>query len=292
MILVSTIFLFSPQPLRADPQGRELMAAVLDRNDGTTEWGKISLSTCRTRIKGGKLICAGPARVKELEMVRKDYGPREKDKKTLTLIREPAGERGISFLQYDYEALGKETDQWLFLTALGKVKRIVSGNENEPKTGSFFGSEFNYEDLEQKLVEEFTYKILGHEKFQGVNCTVIQALPTPDKARRSNYSKALHWIDPGKNMILKSLLFNRRGEKCKRIYALDIRRVEGIWVPFTQIVHNPIEQRRSVFTYQAITLNRPLPDALLSRRSLTDAAFRETRFRALSGSPTQNGTTP
>ena len=267
----------APQASRA----RDIMAAVFDRDDGTTEWGRLHLSSCRTTQQNGKTVCAGPSRTKVLEMVRKDFGPREKDKKTLTLIREPAGERGISFLQYDYQALGKQTDQWLYLTALGKVKRIVSGSEKEPKTGSFFGSEFNYEDMEEWVLEEFTYERLGQEVFNGIDCTVIQALPTPEKAARSNYTKILFWVDTQRDITLKTLLFNRRGKACKRIYSLDIRRVDGIWLPFVTLVRNPIDQRQSIFTYQAVVLNRPVDDTLLTRRSLTDDAFRENKFRTL-----------
>ena len=279
--IVLLVLIILATPVRAGEDGRAIIQSVLDRNDGTTEWGRVRLSTCRTRTVDGQLQCSGPVRVKVLEMVRKDYGPREKDKKTLTIIREPAGEQGIGFLQFDYEKLGKETDQWLYLTALGKIKRIVSGNENEPKTGSFFGSEFNYEDMEQNLLEEFTYKILGKEKIGEVECTVVQSLPTADKAARSNYSKALHWVDTDRDITLKTLLFNRRGQPCKRVWSLDIREVDGILVPFTIVVHNPLDQRQSVFTYEAVTLNRPVADDLLTRRSLMDGAFREARFRSL-----------
>ncbi len=281
LILALILFILTLTPVRAAEDGRAVIRAVLDRNDGTTEWGRVRLSTCRTRTLDGRLQCNGPVRVKVLEMVRKDYGPREKDKKTLTIIREPVGEQGIGFLQFDHETLGQETDQWLYLTALGKVKRIVSGNGNEPKTGSFFGSEFNYEDMEQNLLEEFTYKILGKEKIGGVTCTVVQSLPTPDKAARSNYAKALHWVDTDRDITLKTLLFNRRGQACKRVWSLDIREVDGILVPFTIVVHNPLDQRQSIFTYEAITVNRPVADDLLTRRSLTDAAYREARFRRL-----------
>ena len=57
----------------------------------------------------------------------------------------------FTFLQYDYENTDKESDQWMYLSALGKVKRIVSGNDDEPKKGSFFGSEFGYEDFKHRL---------------------------------------------------------------------------------------------------------------------------------------------
>ncbi|MEE8398027.1 MAG: outer membrane lipoprotein-sorting protein, partial [Desulfobacterales bacterium] len=201
------------------------------------------------------------------------------DHKSVTIIIEPAGEKGIGFLQYDYEQKGKETDQWLYLSALGKVKRIVSGNENEPKTGSFFGSELSYEDMEKRHLDDYTYKLLGEETYAKRPCVVIETIPTKEQARKSNYSKSRDWIDRERNIILKSVLYNRQGKKVKRIYFGRIKTVDGIVVPMQIVVLNLDTERRTVMTYENIALNVDVKDAFLTRRALTDGAFRESHLK-------------
>lgn len=258
---------------------RQIIRDVLDRDDGDTEVGRVTLSTCSVVRKNKKIICRASPRVKVMDMIRKDYGPRGKDRKTVTLILKPAGEKGIGFLQYDYDQKGKETDQWLYLSALGKVKRIVSGNENEPKSGSFFGSELSYEDMEKRHIDDYTYRVLGRETYANRLCTVVESVPVQERAKKSNYTKSLDWVDEDRNILLKSILYNRQGKKAKRIYYRDIRSVQGIMVPQTIVIFNLLTHRRTYFSYDAIALNIEVQDEFLTQRTLTDGAFREINLK-------------
>lgn len=282
-IIMVTLYLgavfFASVPLSFSMEAREIMQQVLDRNDGTTEISRVRLSSCRVVMQGKKYVCGESPRVKVMDMVRKDYGPREKDHKTITIVLEPASEKGIGFLQYDYEQKGKDSDQWLYLSALGKVKRIVSGNENEPKTGSFFGSEFTYEDMEALHIEDYTYKLLGSEEYQKRECWVIESLPTRDRAPKSNYSKAMDWVDKERDIVLKSVLFNRQGKRIKKFYYGKIETIDKILVPRQIIVFNLETKRRTILTYEKISLNREVHDDFLTRRTLFDGAFRESRLK-------------
>ena len=109
------------QPLYAE-EARAIMQRVLDRDNGASEVSRTKLATCRYVKKSQRLVCAEDPRVKVFESVRKDF-PVEggTDTKSVMLIREPTGEKGIGFLQYDYEAQGRDSDQWMYLAALGKV---------------------------------------------------------------------------------------------------------------------------------------------------------------------------
>lgn len=258
---------------------RQIMTRVLNRDDGTTEVSRIKLSSCRLFEDNGKLICDQEPRVKRMDMVRKDFGPDEKDHRIVTIIIEPSGEKGIGFLQYDYAQKGKDTDQWLYLSALGKVKRIVSGNENEPKTGSFFGTEFSYEDMESIHLDDYTYKILGSEVYDNTDCWVIESIPVPERARKSNYSKSMVWVNKQNDMILKSILFNRQGKKQKKIYYHEIEAINHILVPRKIIVFNMETYRRTILTYEKIALNTPVKDDFLTQRTLTDPSFREINLK-------------
>lgn len=258
---------------------REIMQRVLDRNDGTTEISRVRLTTCRVVKKDNKYVCSERPRIKVMDMVRKDYGPREKDHKIVTIVIEPASEQGIGFLQYDYEEKGKDTDQWLYLSALGKVKRIVSGNENEPKTGSFFGSEFSYEDMESLHIDDYTYKVLGSETYRNRDCWVIESYPVKERARKSNYSRSRKWVDKERDIVLKALLYNRQGKLNKRVLYGKIETIDNILVPMQIVLYNVESMRRTFFTYEKIKLNKPVQDEFLTQRTLIDGAFREINLK-------------
>lgn len=277
IIIYSVCLLLMPFSAFAE-DARAIIEKVLNRNDGTTEIGLIQLSTCAVTKKNKKIVCKSTARVKLMDMIRKDYGPNEKDHKTVTIIRKPDSERGIGFLQYDYELKGKQTDQWLYFSSLGKVKRIVSGSDNEPKTGSFFGSELSYEDMEKRQIDDYTYKILGKEQYKKTDCTVIESVPVPDRARKSNYSKSMDWVDTKRDLVLKSLLYNRQGKKSKRIYFNNIKQIDGIYIPMQIVVLNLEAGRMTIMSYEKIALNVDVEDEFLTQRTLTDGAFRESRL--------------
>ncbi|GAB6146696.1 efflux RND transporter permease subunit [Desulfocicer niacini] len=258
---------------------RSIMEKVDNRDDGTTLIARVRLTSYRYVKKGGKYVPAEKPRVKLMDFVRKDYGPREKDHKSVSTVIQPKSERGISFLQYDYEKVGRDTDQWMYLSAIGKVKRIVSGNDNEPKTGSFFGTEFNYEDMESYNIDDYTYKILGSELYGKNQCWVIEAIPVMRKSVKSNYSREILWIDKKRDFILKSVLFNRNGKKAKKILYGNIKIIDGILVPMTIIVNNVETGRRTIMVYEKIILNRAVDDDYLTQRSLTDKGFREQKLK-------------
>lgn len=258
-----------------------IMKKVYDREDGTSEISLQKLSTCRYAKKGKRLVCAENPRVKVIESIRKDFGPNEKDKKSVSIIQEPPGEKGIGFLQYDYEDTEKDTDQWMYLSALGKVKRIVSGNDDEPKQGSFFGSEFGYEDMEQRHLEDYTYKILKEVTYLRRPCWIIESVPVPEKARKSNYSKSITWIDKDTYLMLKGILYDRRGKKLKRLTARGVEQIDGIWISRAFSVNNLETKRMSTMKMEKIAFNIDVEDAFLTQRTLTDSAFRESRLRQL-----------
>ena len=256
----------------------DIMEKVIDRDDGDSQYALQTIATCQYRIQNKKIACTEKPRIKRLEMVSKDVGVNGKDTQTVNIILEPAAEKGIGFLQYDYDANNKDTDQWMYLSALGKVKRIVAGSDNEPKTGTLFGSEFSYEDIERQHTSDFQYKILKEEVYAGVDTWVIEALPTPEHARRSNYSKTVMWIDKSTFIARKILNFDRRGRLNKQFTQSDIVKMGDVWVIKKLNMNNIITKRMSTIKITQINLNIPVNDTLLTQRVLTDGAFRESQF--------------
>ncbi|MCD8530700.1 MAG: outer membrane lipoprotein-sorting protein [Saccharospirillaceae bacterium] len=106
--------------------------------------------------------------------------------KGLTIFDEPRDVKGTAFLNFSHT--GKPDDQWLYLPALKRVKRIASRN----KSGPFMGSEFAYEDMSSFELEKFRFSYVREETLNGVVCHVIEQIPTDEY---SGYTKQIVWLD-------------------------------------------------------------------------------------------------
>lgn len=268
-------------PVMAQPTAREIMQQVNNRDDGHASYTRSIVATCRYRINDGRMSCAEQPRVKEMEGVTKEFGKDGKDSRSINIILKPAAEKGIGFLQYDYDAPDKDSDQWMYLSALGKVKRLVSGNDDEPKSGTLFGSEIGYEDVEKTHLDDYTYKLLREESYQGRPCWVIESRPTPARARKSNYSRSISWIDKDRHIMLQAKLFDRSGRPIKHITTARVEKVNGVWVTRMMNVNNVQSRRISTMKTEQIVINPKINDALFTLRTLTDGAYREQQLAEL-----------
>lgn len=262
---------------------QEIAKKMYDRDDGVSQISLQKLSSCRYAMKNSRKGCTEKPRSNVIESVRRDYGDKQKDVKTVSIVKSPTAERGVGFLQYDYENSDKDADQWMYLSALGKVKRIVSGNDNEPKQGSFFGSEFSYEDLEQRHLEDYTYEVLKSVTYKDRPCWVLEITPTKEHARKSNYQKSINWIDKERHIALKTILYDRQGKKVKQLISHDLRNIDGVWVPMILNMDNVQTNRMTTLKIEKTALNINVQDDFLTLRTLTDGAFREqhlNKYRA------------
>ena len=131
--------------------------------------------------------------------------------KAIVIFDNPGDVKGTAFLSFTHK--DGPDDQWLFLPALKKVKRISSSN----KAGAFMNSEFSYEDIASQEVEKYTYKYLREDKVDGINVYVNEADPVDPK---SGYSKLQIFVDAERYIPLKVDFFDR-GERLKKTLVLD-----------------------------------------------------------------------
>jgi len=279
--VLSIFILFSAQAICTNaiaedlPEARDIIQQVVDRDDGSTQFSRQTIATCKYAIQNRRIKCTEKPRIKVIESAVKDYGINGKDIKSVMILLEPPSERGIGFLQYDYEDQDKDSDQWMYLSALGKVKRIVSGDNDEPKTGTLFGSEFSYEDTERPHINDFTYKHIRQETYQKRDAWVIESRPTPAHARKSNYSRTEQWIDKERFLVLKARMYDRRGKLIKQMNFSNYVNQDGIWVAKKLNMNNIQSKRISSIKFNDVSLNVPVENEIMSQRTLTDAAFRE-----------------
>jgi hypothetical protein len=138
--------------------------------------------------------------------------------KSLNIFDEPADIKGTALLTFTHKT--GDDDQWLYLPALKRVKRIASAN----RSGPFMGSEFAYEDVGSQEVEKFTYKYLRDEPCEGQTCFVIERYPVD---KNSGYIRQLAWIDQTEYRIHKVDFYDRKDSLLKTLVWRGYRQYLG-----------------------------------------------------------------
>ena len=143
--------------------------------------------------------------------------------KSLSVFNSPKDIKGTAFLSYTHAL--KPDDQWLYLPALKRVKRIASAN----KSGPFVGSEFAYEDLTSQEIEKYTYKWLRDDEFDGRPVFVIEAYPVYEN---SGYVRQIVWLDKEMYQPLQIEFFDRKNAELKTLTSSDYQQYLGrYWRP-------------------------------------------------------------
>jgi hypothetical protein len=254
------------------------------RAQNNSAFSIIQISTCKFGISGGKLKCSQKPTIKKLESASINLGPGGKDSKSIAIILEPASERGIGMLSFVYDSPRKDNETWLYLSALGKVKRIVASNSSaNSEPVSVFGSEFTTEDQETGKLDDYTFKLLETVKFQGRKAYVIEQTPTKARARKTRYARSVMWIDTARNVVLKAEMYDKRGAEIRRIVSAKVEKVNGVWMARSTTIMNLVTNRLSNLAMGAIHFGVKIDPDLFSQRSLTDTAFRERQLEILRG---------
>ncbi len=199
-------------------------------------------------------------RLRALEVVSDTDGD-----KSLTYFLSPPDVQGTALLSFTH--FKTPDDQWLFLPALKRVKRIASAN----KSGSFVGSEFAFEDLLAQEVERFTYKYLRDEpcptaEAKGLICFVVERFPTYEN---SGYTRQIGWTDKKDYQIRKLEFFDRKSEHSKTLMFTGYRQyLDKYWRAHTLVMENHQTSKKTTLAFADFQLNAKVdqsefdPDAL------------------------------
>lgn len=128
--------------------------------------------------------------------------------KSMIIFDEPKDVRGTALLTFSHKS--GDDDQWLYLPALKRTKRIASRN----KSGPFMGSEFAYEDLSSQEIEKYSYKYLRDEELNGRKCFVMERYPV-DKS--SGYTRQIVWMDQERYVPNKVEFYDRKKSHLKTL---------------------------------------------------------------------------
>jgi hypothetical protein len=183
--------------------------------------------------------------------------------KSLTIFDTPRDVKGTAFLSHTHAV--KPDDQWLFLPALKRVKRISSAN----KSGPFVGSEFAYEDLTSQEVEKYTYKWLRDATLDGKKVSVMERYPA---YKHSGYTRQIVWVDLTIYQSVKVEYFDRKNALLKTLTTADFRELDGKhWRAHTMNMVNHQTGKSTSLTWSGFKFANGYGNANFSKNSLKRA---------------------
>ena len=161
--------------------------------------------------------------------------------RSLFVFDRPRDVKGSALLIHAHKE--EADDQWLYLPALKRVKRISSSN----RSGSFMGSEFAYEDMSAAEVEKFTYRHLRDEPCGDSTCTVSERIP---KDRKSGYSRQLVWRDRDEFRVRKVEYYDRKDAHLKTLTLGSYERyLDRYWQAGEMTMVNHLTGKSTVLTW-------------------------------------------
>lgn len=264
--------------------GREILEQmeVNQRSISDSALTRMRLSSCAYGLKAKKITCTERPRTKELESVSDNHGASAKDTRAVYLVLGPVSEKGVGMLRFDYDDPKRENETWLYLSALGKVKRIASGDsDGDSEPGSFFGSEFTTEDMDVGKLAEYEIDIIGETVVNGRHVWQVETIPNQSRWGKERYGRSVLYVDKERFVSLRTDLYDKRGKEIKRMMSSRVERVKGVWTARSITMINLVSNRLSNIAILEINTGLRIPDSFFSQRTLEDAAFREVELDKL-----------
>lgn len=206
--------------------------------------------------------------IMKMNLIDSKNNVRQKDLKTYMLgddkmmmwFLSPADVKGSSFYKISYD--DKDDDMWIYLPALGKVRRIASSAKN----GSFMGSDFTYEDMGDRKLKDYAYKLLKSETVGGKQCWVVESTPKPGIS--TDYSKIVSWIWKDDYFALKEEFYNKKGT-LKKVKTAELIKVKTYWMPKKYLMDDLSASHKTELTFDKIEVDTGLDPSIFDQNNMT-----------------------
>ena len=167
----------------------------------------------------------------------------------------PGDVKGTGFLTWDYDEPGKDDDKWLYLPAMKKTRRISGSSARQDY---FMGSDFTYDDMGSRSVDEDTHELLGEEIIDGYKCWKLESVP---KDKRDIFSKKIALIRQDCLIPARVEYYDKLGRLHRRLEMSDIARVDGFWVARKMHMSNVQTGHQTILEIKNPKYNIPVEEA-------------------------------
>jgi outer membrane lipoprotein-sorting protein len=194
---------------------RAIMESVDARDDGDHSTQDLEMVLIDKR---------GSQRVRKLRAYGRDVGA---DEQSILFFVAPADVEDTGFLTYDYKDPARDDDQWLYLPALSRTKRIASAD----KSGSFMGSDFSYADMTKRPLDHYRYTLMKELEIDGHAVWQIESVPTTEQEREeTGYTKSVVFVRKDNFVVVRSVNWVKKGDRLKYFEVKQLEQIDGIWV--------------------------------------------------------------
>jgi outer membrane lipoprotein-sorting protein len=233
----------------AQLSGDQIMQKVYDLPAGDDTQGELTMTLVNRQ---------GEERVRRLKQYMIDEGDTEKK---IMFFMTPADVKGTSFMNWSY-ADGSDDDQWIYLPALKRTKRISSGSKGD----YFMGSDFTYDDLGDRHPMEDNHNLLREENVDGKSCYVVESIP---KDEDYMYSKIITWVMKDNFMGLKREFYDEDGDLLKTLTIHEYDQINGFWTILKTEMKNVQNNHSTLMEFTDVKINQGIPASRFTERSMT-----------------------
>ncbi len=174
----------------------------------------------------------------------------------------PAEVKGVALLIVNHPE--RASDQWMWTPALQRERRIAL----QDRSTRFFGTDFSFEDLEERDLNQYNYRLVGEAAIDGVPCWRVES--TPSQKKISQYTKADVWIRKD-NYTFAQVESYVKSDVVRRLKYSDVVQVQGIWTARKLEMVDLRRKSRTILTLEKLEYNIPLKDEDLTIQSLRNA---------------------
>jgi hypothetical protein len=173
------------------------------------------------------------------------------DSKGIIRFSAPAEVKGVALLVINHP--DRSSDQWMWTPAIGRDRRIAL----QDRSTRFFGTDFSFEDLEERDVNQYDYQLKGEDAIDGAPCWRIESRPR--KGKSSQYTLSRVWVR--KDNYVPAQYENLAGDEVvRRLRQTDIRNVQGIWTACKLEMTDLRRKSRTILSIEKLEYNIPLKD--------------------------------
>jgi len=241
----------------SDPKA--IMQKVYDREDGNHSAMEMEMILIDKN---------GDQRVRHVKSFGRDAGPGGKDSQSIMFFLSPADVKNTGFLSYDYDDDKKDDDQWLYLPALKKVKRIASSE----KSSSFMGTDFTYADMSERKIENYSYTLLKEDVVNGDKVWVIKSIPiTETEKEETGYTESILMVRQDNFVVIRAVNKVEKGNKLKYMDTKKLELIDGVWIATELTMATKKDKailHQTILRTKNVKFNQPQPDDTFSTRRL------------------------
>ena len=246
---LTTIILFLGLTNAQDLTGLDVIKNVYNRPTGNDMAGNLIMTIENSR---------GNQRVREIKQFVKSV---KNGEKKIMFFLSPADVKNTSFMTWSYDEKGKSDDQWIYLPALKKVKRISSDSKGD----YFMGSDFTYDDLGDRHPMDDTHTILREEVVNGEETIVIESVP---KNEEYMYSRTVTWVIKDTWIGLKKEFYDEDDELLK-ILTVEGQKSFGDVIILTKVKMNNVQRNQfTIMEFSDVQIDTGIPNNKFTERMM------------------------